>query len=133
MLAVMALMGVAAGGMAVAAAASAEPTDPLVQAAGCAEPMPPAPPEPAPAMVSGGGAAVPVVLFIPPTVFVRVDDGGAPTALMTNTGCAPRPSDRVLVEIDANHAIAASPALIETVMALSFDGDWRESGRWHET
>lgn len=94
--------------------------------------MLPAAPDLAAAVVSGDGAAVPVALFIPPTVFIRVDDRGAPAALMTNTGCAPRSSDRVLVEIDANHAIAASPALVDAVVAVSFDGDWREAGRWHE-
>jgi hypothetical protein len=80
----------------------------------------------------GSSAAVPVQLFIPPTVFVRVDAHGAPTALMTNTGCAPRPSDRVLIEVDPNHAVGAPGALVDAVRARSYAGDWRQTGSWHE-
>jgi hypothetical protein len=125
------VIGVAAR-VTTSAAATAPPAT-LVQAAGCDHAQPP--PEAPPTAVAAGAStsAAPITVFIPPTVFIRVDGHGAPTALMTNTGCAPRPSDRVLVETDPTHAIGASAALVEKVRALTFSGDWRQTGGWHET
>ena len=104
----------------------------LVESAGCGGPPPPQPAPPAMPVTGDRVAAAPIVLFIPPTVFVRLDAHGAPTALMTNTGCAPRPSDRVLVEVDPFHATAPSPKLVATVRALALTGDWRKAGGWHQ-
>ncbi|MEY2477228.1 MAG: hypothetical protein QOG87_2543 [Actinomycetota bacterium] len=74
-----------------------------------------------------------IVFFNPPTVFVRVDADGSPAQVTTNTGCAPRTSDRFLIEIGGGpEAVGAPSELVDIVMALTFSGDWRETGRWHE-
>ena len=114
-------------------AAEVEAPTALVESASCGGPPPPqlAPP-PAVIAADGSSAAAPITVFIPPTVFIRVDADGAPVAVMTNTGCAPRQSDRVLVEVDATHAIGAPAALTSTVMARTFTGDWRKAGGWRE-
>jgi hypothetical protein len=104
----------------------------LVEGPACDAPPPSIPPLPA-ATITAEGAAAPMVLFIPPTVFVRVDGRGDPEHVTTNTGCAPRRADRFLVEIHGGpDAVGAPSGLVDAVMALPFGGDWRETGRWHE-
>ena len=122
---------IAVGARAATSAADVDPPPPLVEVPGCNR-LPPPPPVPTAVAPDGSSAAAPITLVIPPTVFVRVDDTGEPVAIMTNTGCAPRPSDRVLIEVDPFHATAPTPDLVDTVRALTFAGDWRETGGWHE-
>jgi hypothetical protein len=105
---------------------------PLLETPGCGRvtvaPTPPA------ATVRDNGVTVPVVAFIPPTVFIWVDHLGVASRVTTNTGCAPRSDDRFLVELGGrpDAATAAPAASADEVMAQRFSGDWREPGRWHE-
>ena len=114
------------------AAGSSPSIEVLVEGPGCDAPPAAASPPP-PATLTPDGAAVPVVLVIPPTVFIRVDTHGAPDEVTTNTGCAPRPTDRFLIELDGGpEAVGAPVALVDAVMAQPFGGDWRSAGTWHE-
>jgi hypothetical protein len=113
---------------------AAQPAVPtlLLETPGCGRatvtPTPPAP------TVWDNGVSVPIVAFIPPTVFVWVDDLGVASRVTTNTGCAPRSGDRFLVELGGRPeaAEAAPAASAAEVMAHRFSADWREPGRWHE-
>jgi hypothetical protein len=122
---------VAVGARVATSAAAVEPAGPLVEAPGCGAPPPP-PVQPLTVIARDGtSATAPITLVIPPTAFVRVGSEGDPVAVMTNTGCAPRATDRVLIEVDPTHAVGAPAALAATVMALPFTGDWRPAGSWH--
>jgi hypothetical protein len=114
--------------------AAARQPDVLVQAPTCDLPPPGPPSLPSPAPGSAGPSLdALVVVVIPPTVFINVDNEGRPARLTTNTGCAPRFSDRFLVQAgDGPTAFMASADTIDAVMARPFTGDWRTPGAWHE-
>jgi hypothetical protein len=130
---VLAATVIVVGARVATSAAEVAPRAPLLEAPGCDSPPPPAS-QATVVSTDGSSAAAPITMFIPPTVFIRVDARGAPVALMTNTGCAPRPSDRVLIEIDPTHAIGAPAALAATAIAMAepFMGNWTVPGGWHE-
>jgi len=97
----------------------------LVEATTCARPSaPPAPPadaEPGSTLVSFG---------IPNQVRVRVH-AGVLVAASTNTGCAPRPDDVVLVEVDGQEPVPATADQVAAALAQFRTGDWRQPGAWH--
>ena len=67
-----------------------------------------------------------VEVIVPAMVRARVE-GGQVVAVTTNTGCAPRPSDLVIVVPDDR-----APTPTERAQLAAFrHGDWREAGRWH--
>jgi hypothetical protein len=114
--------------------AAARQPDVVVEAPACDLP-PPAPPSLPPSAPDSAGTSVDslVVVVSPPTVFINVDDQSRPTRLTTNTGCAPRSSDRFVVQVgDGPEVVMASAEMIDAVMALPFTGDWRTLGAWHE-
>jgi hypothetical protein len=101
-----------------AIAAADEPT-PLVQAASCAAPTPLAP-------VDGSrsdGATV-VSFQVLALSRLRVDEGKV-VAASTNTGCAPRSSDRFVVGDRLATSAEAAAAL-----AAFRSGDWTTPGAW---
>ena len=106
-------------------------TAPLLEGDECDAPVVIAPPSPAAPVLAGGGAAVPIQMEIPPTVFVRLDASGAVDEVMTNTGCAPRRTDRFLVERDGRGDGIVPAHLVEAILDGPATGDWRTPGGWH--
>lgn len=93
----------------------------LIERSACASP----PAEPgAPAPGSPGGTDQVVSVDIRPTAVVRLDaDGGVITA-WTNTGCAPRATDHLFVELADGSIVAADADLA----ARRWVGDFRDAG-----
>ena len=129
--ALLTLVVFAGSASALVASAAAEPAPvPLLESSPCPSAQAD-PPEPGPAVLAGGGAAVPLVVSIPPTTFVRLDGSGTPTEVMTNTGCAPRATDRWLVERDGRGDGIVPAPVIASLLDQPATGDWRQPGVWH--
>lgn len=114
------------------------PPAPLLEAADChSEPPdivswdgsiagPSAVPGPA-VTVPGAGGAQEVSVTVPRLALLRVDESGHVVAAVTNTGCAPQPSDATYVVTPSGEHVA-TPG--ERFAHLRFTGDFREAGRW---
>ena len=84
--------------------------------------------EPAPAVAQPTAPnQAQVTVYIPPRATVRVVDG-AIVAAATNTGCAPRPIDGVVLENGDRAPAEVRAALLR----CSRIGDWRTTGNWVE-
>ncbi|MCU1372768.1 MAG: hypothetical protein JWO68_54 [Actinomycetia bacterium] len=106
------------GSVSAMAAADERPT--LVEAPACAAPTPLA-------AVDGSrsdGATV-VSFQVPALTRLRVE-GGRVVGAATNTGCAPRPSDRFVV----GDRLATPDEAAAAVTAFR-SGDWTTPGAWH--
>jgi hypothetical protein len=108
------------------AALAATPADaprtapsPLVEAVSCSAP---APVTATPAVATDGPTVVSIE--VPALTRLRVE-GGTVVAASTNTGCAPRSSDRFVVGARLATAAEAAPALAVRT------GDWTVPGSWH--
>jgi hypothetical protein len=101
------------------AAAAADDPLPLVEAPSCAAPTP---------VAAADGArtdgATEVALLVPAVTRLRVE-GGAVVAAATNTGCAPRSTDQIVVGDRL-----ATPAEVAAAVAIRWD-DWTTPGEWH--
>ena len=104
---------------ALAATSDGAPVPTIVEAATCAAPTPIAAPD-----GSRTDGATAVSFQIPALTRLRVE-GGAVVAVSTNTGCAPRSTDRFVVG-----ERFATPVEVEAALALR-TGDWRTPGAWH--
>jgi hypothetical protein len=115
---------VVVAGAPVGASIAPEPVAPpaLVERQPCAGSTPPS--TGVSAASSGGVSAgnAPVTFFVPPTVRVLLDDG-RPVAAMTNTGCAPRAGDSIVVGL-----LPAPSSVTTVVLACSTSGDWTRGG-----
>jgi hypothetical protein len=101
-----------------AIAAADEPT-PLVEAASCAAPTPLAP-------VDGSRSDGATVVSFQVSAVTRLQvDGGQVVAAATNTGCAPRSTDRFVVGVRL-----ALPAETAAALAAFRSGDWTTPGAW---
>src|SRR5688572_25513015 len=89
--------GLGAAGIVTTVGAETSPPAPLVEASGCgrSEVSMPALPQ---ATAEGDHATAPIILIIPPTTFIWIDDDGTARKVATNTGCAPRPDDRFVAQ-----------------------------------
>jgi hypothetical protein len=102
-----------------AAPAAAPTRPPLVEAAACAAPTPVAAPD-----GSRSDGTTQVSVQVPAVARLRVVDGVV-VAAATNTGCAPRSTDRFVVgERDA------PPAEVAAALHVT-SGDWTTPGAWH--
>jgi hypothetical protein len=93
---------------------------PLVEAPSCAAPTPVAAPDGA----RSTDGATRVALQVPAVTRLRVENG-AVVAAATDTGCAPRPTDRFVVG-----ARPATPAEVAAALGAA-TGDWTTPGTWH--
>lgn len=118
--AAVAATAVVAGGLTAGARVRPDTSDPvhqepeivLVEEAGCDVPPTAGPPD--------GNVRV----VVPPTALVHVDAAGRVIAAMTNTGCAPRPTDDVWVVAPSGDTRPADPALADR----TWHGDFRIRG-----
>jgi len=63
---------------------------------------------------------------------LRVDRRGTVAAASTNTGCRPRPADRMVVVGDDGERRGASAAEADDALTAFRSGDWRTPGVWHD-
>jgi hypothetical protein len=64
-------------------------------------------------------------VMVPSSAIVRVDHRGRPLAVMTNTGCAPRPSDQIWLVLPEGTFVPTVGAFAATV---TWVGDFRTPG-----
>lgn len=101
----------------------------LLERPGCGEPADPEPVAP-PDLAPSVGGEVRVQFTVPSIAVVRVAADGSPTAASTNTGCAPRDDDTILVEVEGE-LVPADADLVAAVVASFTTGDWRQPGTWN--
>lgn len=76
------------------------------------------------------GSTTSVSIVVAGVTEISRGPAGQPVEVATNTGCSPKAWNKFYVR-SAGGVTPASAALVKTVLAASYGGDWRPIGEQH--